>query len=256
MKIMTFNIRRDSTNDPLTWSERKDYVVNVIKKYQPDVIGFQEVLKHMEDDLANSLTDYEYYGEYRSQEEDSEMVPVFLKKGQYVMADKGSFMLSETPAVMYSKSWDSACERVASWVVINDKDSQEPRYIALNVHLDHRGNEARRKSSIMLNQTISEMFEKVGVPVIMTGDFNAEPDSQLIDPLLDSDFLTNSHQAMLSNVNVENYLTFHNYAGGSEGQPIDYVFVTKQATIKNAEIIRDQFDGNYPSDHYPVLIEI
>lgn len=256
MKIMTFNIRIDSNKDPQPWADRKDYIAQIIDKYQPDIIGFQEVLKHMEADLAAMLAEYSYYGEYRSEDDRSEMVPIFLKKEQFEMGDRGSFMLSETPAVMYNKGWDAEIERVVSWAIINDRDSQEAKYLAVNAHFDHLGVEAQRQSSIMMNQTISEMIEKVNVPVIMTGDFNVQPNSDVLDALLESDHLNNSYQVLKENAVSDELLTFHDYKGDIKGLPIDYIFITKDLEIKNAEIIRDHFDGYYPSDHYPILVEV
>lgn len=42
-KVMTFNIRFANDIDPYIWDERKQPIVNLIEKYQPEIIGFQEV---------------------------------------------------------------------------------------------------------------------------------------------------------------------------------------------------------------------
>ena len=43
MRIMTFNLRCDFILDINNrWSNRKDMVINIIKKYKPDIIGVQE----------------------------------------------------------------------------------------------------------------------------------------------------------------------------------------------------------------------
>lgn len=55
---------------------------------------------------------------------------------------------------------------------------------------------------------------------------------------------------------INNSLTFHDYEGGKEGAPIDYIFSSHGADILSTSLIRDRIEGGFPSDHYPVLATI
>lgn len=46
--------------------------------------------------------------------------------------------------------------------------------------------------------------------------------------------------------------TFHGFKGSRTGDKIDYILVSQGVKTLEAEIIHDNRDGRYPSDHYPV----
>ena len=46
--------------------------------------------------------------------------------------------------------------------------------------------------------------------------------------------------------------TFNGFAGKSDGDKIDYVFVEPKIMVLSAEILRTNVEGRYPSDHFPV----
>ncbi len=51
--------------------------------------------------------------------------------------------------------------------------------------------------------------------------------------------------------------THHPFSGTHpEGQRIDWILVHKDFEVNKVEIIKDNINGKYPSDHFPVLIEI
>lgn len=48
--------------------------------------------------------------------------------------------------------------------------------------------------------------------------------------------------------------TFHDFEGGIDGEPIDYIFATPDVEMLRTAVDRWQRDGAYPSDHYPVTL--
>jgi endonuclease/exonuclease/phosphatase family metal-dependent hydrolase len=50
--------------------------------------------------------------------------------------------------------------------------------------------------------------------------------------------------------------TFNGFHGVTTGPKIDYVFAEAEAHVSAAEILRDNMDGRYPSDHFPVTADI
>ena len=92
--------------------------------------------------------------------------------------------MSETPEIAGSRGWDGACERIASWGKLKDKISGK-EYFALNTHLDHIGVVARREGVSLILDRVNELSD--GLPVIVTGDFNAEPESDVIKHMTDAE---------------------------------------------------------------------
>jgi endonuclease/exonuclease/phosphatase family metal-dependent hydrolase len=50
--------------------------------------------------------------------------------------------------------------------------------------------------------------------------------------------------------------TFNSFKGATDGEKIDYVFVSPDLKVKEAAIVRFQKDGRNPSDHFPVSATI
>ena len=106
-----------------------------------------------------------------------------------------NFWLSETPEVAGSKGWDGACERIASWAKLQDKVSGK-EFFALNTHLDHVGVAARREGISLMLDKVNELSGNL--PVVVTGDFNASPESDVIKHVTDPsnpEHLTDARQA-------------------------------------------------------------
>lgn len=254
MRVMTFNIRRDMAIDPQSWSERKENVIRVIEDYQPKIIGFQEVMNTMFEDLKAELSNkYDYYGEFRSLDSDSEMVPIFIQKEVFSIVDSGSFMLAENPEERYAMGWDAVCPRITSWVALKNKDNQ--LFHVMNTHFDHMGVEARVQSSQLVLKRLSDLTNNFQSPAILMGDLNTLPTENMIDDLLEAESLQNSY-AKLAQTTTTDLATFHDYEGTREGLPIDYIFISQNLPIKEAKIIYNQYDGFYPSDHYAVIVDL
>jgi endonuclease/exonuclease/phosphatase family metal-dependent hydrolase len=88
----------------------------------------------------------------------------------------------------------------------------------------------------------------------LMGDFNSGPKDAAVQ------LVRNSTSPMLVNsftlLNHEPGQTFHNFQGGELGDPIDYIFVSENVGLRNIAVIRDNQNGKYPSDHYPVIASI
>ena len=158
IKVMTYNIRYDAPGDGVNqWPKRTDKVYDLIKKYDPDVIGLQEVLHHQLTDLLQNLPAYGYIGVGRDDgKTKGEYSAILFKKDRLKAMDQNTFWLSETPGVAGSKSWDAAITRVASWGTFTDLKSKK-EFLMINTHFDHIGVEARKNSAALLKQKATEI---------------------------------------------------------------------------------------------------
>ena len=55
LKLMTYNLKFASPDFKPTWDERREMQVELIRKYNPDIIGTQEGLKEQIDWLADNF---------------------------------------------------------------------------------------------------------------------------------------------------------------------------------------------------------
>ncbi|WP_078382171.1 endonuclease/exonuclease/phosphatase family protein [Sutcliffiella halmapala] len=253
-KVMTFNIRVIVPSDPFVWEDRKHWIAQTIDQYEPDVIGTQEasipMLRWLEDRFQAT---YDIYAVNRTTStEVGEFSAIFVKKSTFTIGEKGSFMLSKTPDLIGSMGWDAHCPRICSWVELTSKDATEPGLRFFNTHLDHMGQVARKEGLKLVVDTIHSKNEEKPLPVMLTGDFNDYPESEPLDVLSSM----RSCYDLFSVEEKKNTLTFHNFEGGVTGSPIDYIFSDDRVQFVSTTIIRDSFDGGYPSDHYPILATI
>lgn len=255
VNVMSFNIRYNNPADgPNAWPHRKDWVAEIIRE-NADVAGLQEVRKGQLDDLKERLPAFEFYGVGRDDGKDAgEFVPIAWKKDRFTAIDKGAFWLSETPAEPGSKSWDAALPRVTTWVRLKDGQTGGS-LLAVNTHFDHRGEQARRESAVLLRDWIAKHAE--GVPVVLTGDFNTLPDSVPYrnltaesggTTLRDSRLAVDAPQGPESTWNGFNEIV--------PGRRIDFIFTRGVAKPTAFRTLDETRENRFPSDHLPVVAKV
>lgn len=258
INVMSFNIRYDNPEDSLdNWKFRKDRAANAICFYDVDVLGTQEVLHNQLEDLKQRLPEYEVIGVGREDgKEKGEYSALWFKKNRFDLLDSGYFWLSETPEVPGSKGWDGACERIASWAKLRDKTSGKELF-ALNTHLDHVGVVARREGISLILDKVNELSG--GLPVIVTGDFNSEPESDVIKHVTDAtnpEHLTDARLA--SPIVYGPGWSFHDFGKiPYQHRPlIDYVFVRNGFDVLRYGVLAETENEAFLSDHAPVLVTV
>src|SRR4051794_4672946 len=139
IRVMTFNIRYGTADDGANhWDKRKEFLIETIKTFGPDLLGTQETLGFQRDYLAEHLPGHGVLGVGRDDgKEKGEMMALYYKKDRFTKLDEGHFWLSESPQTAGSKSWDSSLPRMATWVKLKDrKNEPTPPILFLNTHFD------------------------------------------------------------------------------------------------------------------------
>ncbi len=257
LNVMSFNIRYDNPEDgENNWQYRKDIAADIVKLNDIDLLGAQEVLENQLKDLEDRLQDYASVGVGREDGvHKGEHSSLFYKKDRFDKLDSGNFWLSETPDTV-SVGWDAALERIASWVKLRDKSSGV-EFLFMNVHLDHVGREARLNSIKLLLDNAQQFGENL--PVILTGDFNARPSSEVIQSVVGIDIenrLNDSREIAEVVEGAEG--TFHDFKEDTdfpEGR-IDYIFVNDKIAVNKYKSLDKKLNGIFLSDHVPVVAEI
>ncbi|WP_199613686.1 endonuclease/exonuclease/phosphatase family protein [Paenibacillus alkalitolerans] len=259
MTVMTFNLRHATPDDGNNyWSNRIGKAAAIIKEHCPLVIGTQEGYHSMLLDLEPYLNDYAWVGSGRFGEHDNEHCAIFYHKGMLEIAEHGQFWLSETPNVVASKSWDSWFPRICTWARFTISGKGESFYI-YNTHLDHYSQAARGEGGRLIMERMQRQRSLNGVSAILTGDFNSVPGDRPIRLLRGEEGRVASEMRLVDAYSLMEGnpgLTAHSFAGGVDGEPIDYIFATPEFRIIDVCVDRREIDGGYPSDHYPVVAKL
>lgn len=253
LKVMSFNIRLQIESDKENaWTERKPEVLDLLSYYHPDYFGVQEALPEQMKEIKAGLKNYDYVGVGRDDgKEKGEFSALFYDTKRLQVLKSGTFWLSETPEKP-SKGWDAALNRICTYAIFKDKKSKK-EFLAMNLHFDHIGNVAREKSSELILKKIKELNSK-NLPVVVSGDFNLTEDTVPIKTLsqnLEDSFY---HSKTKHYGPVGTFTAFN--VNEVPKDRIDYIFV-KGFAIKSHRHINDRRENLlYPSDHFPVLVDL
>lgn len=254
LKLVTYNIRLDLESDGENkWSNRKDFWASQINFYEPDVFGIQEALPHQVTDIASALPGYSYVGIGRDGIGKGESSNIFFKKDRFKMVQEKTFWLSETPEKI-SKGWDAALNRVCTYVLLKDNKTKKSFWV-FNAHLDHIGELARTNAIQLILSKIKEVNTKK-LPVFVIGDFNTEPNEQRITDLkkqMDDSYDITKQKPFGPNGTFNAFQYFEPVK-----KRIDYIFLSKNNPFKVVKyaVLTDSKNLKFPSDHFPVLVEI
>jgi endonuclease/exonuclease/phosphatase family metal-dependent hydrolase len=257
IRVMSFNIRLGTAADgPNHWDLRKERVVETITKFQPDLLGTQEVVYFQRDYLVDQLSAYESFGAGREDgKEKGEMMTIFFRRERFEKIDGGHFWLSEEPDMIGSKGWDAALPRLVSWVKLRDlKHPERLPLLFANTHFDHQGEVAREESALLVRRQLASIGS--GCHLVLTGDFNADegsvPYRNLFEPGVGARVLKDTYRLAFREKGPGEG-TFSGFAASNTAGPrIDWIAVGESIRVKSAAIDRSAFEGRTPSDHFPV----
>jgi len=253
VKVMSYNIRLDVASDGENrWDNRKDMLTAQVLKLSPDFMGVQEALPQQIDYLNSNLKGYKYIGVGRDDgKRDGEFSAIFYNASQYKMLQQSTFWLSETPDKA-SFGWDAACRRVCTYGLFENSKTKKKIWI-FNTHFDHIGDIARINSARMILAKIKEVNTE-NLPFALTGDFNFEDDSESIK-LLGAELSDTKNVAKKVSGPIA---TFNNFKTDEPTtKRIDYIFVPKNGVdVINYKVIEELKSNRYPSDHFPVYVEL
>jgi len=266
---MSFNIRYGDGNDGENrWENRRQMVFDILRDYQPDIVGLQEALRFQIDQICAAAALPEY-GELGVGRDDGgtkgEYAAILYRTDRFNVDESSTFWFSNTPDVPNSKHWGNNTTRICTWARLTDKKTSRSLYF-YNLHLDNHSQPSRERSVELLSERIRD--RKFSEPVIVTGDFNAGEDNPAIlyikgkcslaagdngestnpVPMVDTFRLLHPDATVVG--------TSHRFDGHRDGEKIDYIFVTPNIRVLEVSIVHTQRNGRYPSDHFPVTAHL
>ena len=263
LKLMTYNLKFASPTYEPSWEIRREMQIDMIRKYDPDIIGTQEGLKEQIDYLAEHLTDYVVVGEGRQGGDDDEHMAIFYKRDKFRLRELQSFQLSKTPEVI--GSGPGVNPRMVTWarfaLVDIPAEGDKGRYpqdyrghwgntrefYVFNTHYFDRRDQslARLNASKLILERINAL-NRFGEwtpkrPLFLMGDFNCRPGSDPYNVLVgdqdsaDPGLLTNSFE---------------------DPDKIDWILYKGAVKVLKYEVVDYNVEGAYPSDHKPIYVEV
>jgi len=252
--LLSFNIHYMSPNQAgMAWEGRKDAVAAVLKEADADIMAFQEMETFVRGDFGDQNLQRDWVAErfpgfgisangdpsaYPSTQ------PIFYRLERFEALEQGFFFFSDTPELIYSRSWDGRFPAFCSWARLRDKRTGRSFYL-YNLHLDHASLGNRIKAARLVAQRIAQREGKEDA-VLVAGDFNAL--AAFRPPRIVA--------AAGLTLAPRDGSTFHFNRGIGIMPAIDHVLYSKEFSHLETRTLRRRYDGVWPSDHYPVLVRL
>jgi endonuclease/exonuclease/phosphatase family metal-dependent hydrolase len=223
----------------------------LIQKISPDVFGTQEGLYGQIKDLATDLSTYDWIGTGRDGGSRGEFMAIFYKRAELEPLEYDHFWLSDTPDVIGSTTWGNNNRRMVTWVKFRHRASGKEFYF-WDTHFDHLVQPAREKSAELVRRQMEAL--KTQLPVLLVGDFNAAAEkNKAYDILTAENFLSDLWKTSPKRIG-EGLDTFNGFkAVEKNGRRIDWILARGDVQAKQIEINTFSKEGQFPSDHCPVV---
>jgi endonuclease/exonuclease/phosphatase family metal-dependent hydrolase len=267
IRIMTFNVQgcTHPSEGPHSWGSRAALNVRTIRRYAPDLIGFQEVQRGNLATYGAELAGYDHvagnrYGDVAPTEHTS----IFWKRARFALVESGEFWFSRTPD-RPSADWGVPYPMGATWARLRCVEDGA-HLLHLNTHFEDGpgGALSRAEASKLLVARAAQL--QGGAPAVLTGDFNCNPWHEPYRTFLSHGF-TDTYRAAGHGDSAASS-TLHGFRGagyfalewgGELYWRVDWVLTRDGAARLQATsctIARDAEPPVYPSDHYPVVAEV
>ena len=232
------------------WERRKGPLDLAFKEVAADVIGFQEMesfgggsggrvnltldwlLAQNPAYAAAAVGDPEVFPSTQ---------PILYRRDRLEALDQGWFFFSDTPDVIYSRTFNGSYPAFASWAVFRVRDTGA-EFRVINVHTDYASRSNRLQTVELVAERMAPWIA-ADETVFLVGDLNARIGDRTVDILVD---------AGLTFAPIDG-ATYHFNRGFNLFGAIDHIAHRgRAAPVGEPFVIRRRFDGEWPTDHYPV----
>lgn len=223
--------------------EKEDHIkmlLSLIKKYNLDIIGLQEVNQRYFERLQVELPkNTSIYGKFRYPKN-------WLTKNLYPFST-----FNESVPIITTKKIIKQETKVLPWLtsyvprivtIIEIETKELGPIVVLNTHLDYMKNKTKVKQLKKLESIIS----KIKKPIILMGDFNMT--------IKNKDFQIFKKQMEKLNI-IHPVIDEATFKNAKQNLAIDHIFLSTCFNIENI-ILEKSVQYNNFSDHYPIIFKI
>lgn len=256
LQVMSVNIRCDRSGgggtrpgDADHWPDRRPWLIGLLAREQPSVLGVQEALHGQLSAIEEALPGHRRVGYGREGGSHGEHAAIFYDAERFEALSWDQFWLSDTPEVIGSTTWGHTVPRIVVRAQLRDLATRRELTV-LNTHFDHESESARLRSA----RALTELLAGGSSPAIVTGDFNAAAHDSGAYTALVTDGPTidtwDTAEAQLTPA----WGTFPDYQAPVEGgERIDWILTSQDITTVRAAInVPSGGEGHFPSDHAAV----
>lgn len=252
VRVMSSNILFDKT-----LPDRLPLIADYYRASDADLIGMQEV-NRVGTALFDTLSDIYTPATSRHAEDKHCYTPILYRHDRFELLEGGSQLYRSRGTDTKSMAWAVLLDKRSGkkLALINSHGSLILKSYNLEATNAVEGEMWRVDNVCQMLEKKDELREKYGaeLPVFITGDFNAHPESESIRNM--KKVLPDSADvAALSSTAGIN--SFHGVPGRHcpEGTPIDFIFVTDDAVKVLVHYIPDDETSIAISDHSPVCVD-
>ena len=242
LRVATFNIRNGLARDGWdSWPLRRGATTRVLRGLDADLVGLQEAYAFQVRGLRRRLKVYGATGDGRDEDGGGERCTVLFRKQRLRLVDSSTRWFGPEPFAPGSKLPRATHPRIVTIVDLAPVDGG-PTVTVANTHLDQRYEDNKEAAARQLAGWLGDG------PTIVMGDLNAYPDSDTVRTLLDAGLTT----ALPGNDPGTN----HDYGRRERPNRIDHILVSHHFTIGEGRVVTDKPKGRWPSDHWPVVVDL
>jgi endonuclease/exonuclease/phosphatase family metal-dependent hydrolase len=259
LRIATYNVhyiilgRETGAWSRGDWERRKGPLALAFDDIDADVIGFQEMesfargsggqvnltldwlLANNPDYAAAAVGDPDVFPSTQ---------PILYRTDRLSLLDQGWFFFSDTPDVIYSRTFNGSYPAFTSWAKFRDQSSGAEFKVA-NIHTDFGSLSNRVQSVELVSERIKPWID-ADETVFVIGDLNARIGDRIVDILA---------RTGLDFAPVKG-ATFHFNRGINLFGAIDHIAAAGNTTLAAGPFVRRQkYGGEWPTDHYPVVAD-
>src|SRR5437879_1261534 len=171
MRVMSFNIFLTCSDDEESaqftenWRQRSDLNVRTIKRYRPDLIGFQEFDAGHWAVYQTRLAEYDSYRTHAQGNCLSNAI--FWKPERFELVRSGVVPLCPTPE-----------PAEAAWVHLRCRSSGR-EFLLLNTQLNDESEPSRVESTRLILEGLAGLQAAGPLPLVLTGDYNCNAWSRI-----------------------------------------------------------------------------
>lgn len=260
LRVATWNIHFVDRTEPqgrwslAAWRERRTAVDGAFKALAADVVALQEA--ELRDRLAGAGRESPAVAWLLARNPAFRVAvrgggvrvpapqPIFYRHARLRLESQGWLPFSGTTVPLDAPGPNAAAPTFATWARLLDRRSGR-RLLFVNVHLDHRAAAARRVAARRLERFLAPHLAE-GDAVVVAGDLNARRASRTVRLLRGAGLVFPPvHGA-----------TFHFNMGLDLFGAIDHIAHGPGVEAAPPQVLRERFDGRWPSDHYPVVVDL
>lgn len=236
------------------WDRRKEPLDRAFKELDADLVAFQEMesFQRGSDGSVNLARDWllarnpgfaaTHHGDWR---QDPQTQPILYRTDRLEALEEGWFFFSDTPDVIYSRTFNGSWPAFASWARFRDLSTGSELHV-VNVHFEFKSGSNRRLSAALVAERLSGPLAS-GERVVLAGDLNALLGTRTHNILEDAGWAFPRTSGA----------TYHFNRGLNLFGAIDHIALAGPMTaVAPPVVLRRKFSGEWPTDHYPVVADV